>query len=101
MTGSEGVDGFNGFLVGEISLALVGILNALRDLVLRVVDGGRLGGPIGLSTLRKFDFVLLGDGVGEMSDKVSIVLSDNERRGVLLSVGGWSLACRSPLRSKS
>jgi hypothetical protein len=93
LTGNEGVDGSNAFFVGEISRAPVGILNALRDLVLRVIDAGRLDGPIGLSTLMKFDFVLPGDGVGEMSDKVSIVLSDNEGRGFRGSVDAWSWAC--------
>jgi hypothetical protein len=100
LTGSEGSADLKGFFVGEMSRALAGMLDALRALVLRVVDAGRLGGPIELSTL-KVDFVLAGDGVGEMSDKVSMVLSDNERRGLRLTVAGWRLACWSPARSKS
>jgi hypothetical protein len=94
LTGIEGADDFNGFFVGEICRALVGILNALRVLDLRIVDAGWLGGPIGLSTLKKFAFVLVGDGVGGMSDKVSIVLSDKDGRGLRLpaEAAGCSLA---------
>jgi hypothetical protein len=47
---------------------------------------------MGLSTW-KVDFLPPGDGVGEISDKVSIVLSDKEGRGLHLSVAGCSLAC--------
>ena len=64
------------------------MLKALRLLDLRSEEAGWLGGPIGLSTLKKFDFLPAGDGVGEMRDRVSIVLSDNERRGLRPAVVG-------------
>ena len=92
MTGNEGADAFRGFFVGEGSRAAGGIPNALRVRDLRIVDIGWLGGPMGLSTL-KVDFLLPGDGVGEINDKVSIVLSDKDRRGWRVSVTGCGLAC--------
>jgi hypothetical protein len=93
LTGIEGANGFRGFFVGEEgSRAAVWTPNALRVLVLRIVDIGWLGGPIGLSTL-KVEVLPPGDGVGEVSDRVSIVLSDKDRRGLRLSVAGCGLAC--------
>lgn len=86
MTGNEGADGFRGFFVGEGSRAAVWTPNALRGLV------WWLGGPIGLSTL-KVDFLPPGDGVGEISDRVSIVLSDKDGRGSCLLTAGCGLAC--------
>jgi hypothetical protein len=92
LTGNEGADGFRGFFVGEGSRAAEGLPNALRVRDLRIVDIGWLGEPIGLSTL-KVDFLPPGDGVGEISDKVSIVLSDKDGRGLRLSAAGGGLAC--------
>ena len=88
MTGSEVTIDFDGCFVGEIWRALVGMVKALRLLDLRSEEAGWLGGPIGLSTLNKFDFLVAGDGVGEMRDRVSIDLSDNEGRGLRLAVAG-------------
>jgi hypothetical protein len=93
LTANEGADDFRGFFVGEGSRAAVGITNALRVLLLRIVDIGWLGGPIGLSTLMKIDFLPPGDGVGEISDKVSIVLSDKDGHGLCLSAAGCALVC--------
>jgi hypothetical protein len=93
LTGNEGTDGFRGFFVGEGSRGVVGILNALRVLALRIVDIGWLGGPIRLSTLTKADFPPPGDGVGEIRDKVPIVRSDKDGRGLRLSAAGCGLAC--------
>ena len=93
MTGNEGVDGFRGFLVGESSRGAVGIPNALRVLALRTVEIGWLGGPIGLSTMKKVDFLAPGDGVGEIRDKVSTVRSDKDGRGLRLSAARCGLAC--------
>ena len=93
MTGNEGADGFRGFFVGEGSRGAVGIPNALRVLALRIVDIGWLGGPIGLSTLKKVDFLPPGDGVGEISDKVSTVRSDKDGRGLRLLAACCGLAC--------
>ena len=93
MTGNEGADGFRGFFVGEGSRGAVGTPNALRVLALRIVDIGWLGGPIWLSTMKKVDFLAPGDGVGEISDKVSIVRSDNDGRGLRLSAARCGLAC--------
>ena len=93
LTGDEGADGLRGFFVGEeSSRAAVWTPNALRVLVLRIVDIGWLGGPIGLSTL-KVDFLPPGDGVGEISDRVPTVLSDKDGRGLRLSAAGCGLAC--------
>jgi hypothetical protein len=86
LTGNEGADGFRGFFVGEGSRAAVWTPNALRALV------WWLGGAIGLSTL-KVDFLPPGDGVGEISDRVSIVLSDKDGRGSCLLTAGCGLAC--------
>ena len=93
MTGSEGVDGFRGFFVGEGSRGAVGIPNALRVLALRIVDIGWLGGPMGPSTLKKVDFLPPGDGVGEISDKVSIVRPDKDGRGWRLGTARCGLPC--------
>lgn len=92
MAGNEGAGGFRGFFVGEGSREAVGIPNALRVLALRIVDIGWLGGPIGLSTM-KVDFLPPGDGVGEISDKVSIVRSGKDGRGWRLSAARCGLAC--------
>jgi hypothetical protein len=102
LTGSEGADGFRGFFVGEGSRGAVGILNALRVLALRIVDMGWLGGPMGLSTLKKVDFLPPGDGIGEISDKVSTVRPDKDGRGWRLLTARCGLpCCWSPPRSKS
>ena len=93
MTGNEGADAFRGFFVGEGSRGAAGIPNALRVLAWRIVDIGWLGGPIELSTLKKVGFLAPGDGVGEISDKVSIVRSDKDRRGLRLSAARCGLAC--------
>jgi hypothetical protein len=92
LTGNEGADAFRGFFVGEGSRAAGWTPNALRVLVLRIVDIGWLGGAIGLSTL-KVDFLPPGDGVGEISDRVPTVLSDKDGRGLRLSAAGCGLAC--------
>lgn len=92
MTGNEGIDGFRGFFVGEGSRGAVGIPNALRVLALRIVGISWLGGPIGLPTL-KVDFLPPGDGVGEISDRVSIVRSDKDGRGLRLSAARCGLIC--------
>ena len=93
LTGNKGADAFRGLFVGEGSRAAVWTSNALRVLVLRIVDIGWLGGAMGPSTL-KVDFPPPGDGVGEISDRVSIVLPDKDGRGLCLSAAGCGLACR-------
>lgn len=44
-------------------------------------DGGREGGRIGLSMVKKLDFLPRGDGEGGMCDNVSIVRSESDGLG--------------------
>ena len=48
-----------------------------------MADAGRDGGRIGLSFVKKLDFLLVGEGVGGIWESVSIVRSDSEGRGFL------------------
>jgi len=51
-----------------------------------ILDAGRIGGGIELSTPTKLDLLAMGDGHGDIWDNVSMVLSDSEGRGRRLSL---------------
>lgn len=74
--------GLNGRFDGESGREVTGVLG--RDSL--ILDAGRIGGGIEVSTPTKLGLLPTGDGQGEIWDNVSIVLSDNEGRGRRLSL---------------
>lgn len=83
-----GVAGFPGGLKGRLTGlgarpedGVEGVFG--RDM--RIAEAGRAGGPIDPLLLTVLDRLRDGDGAGEICERVSIVLSDNEGRGLRFS----------------
>lgn len=74
--------GLNGRFDGESGRGVAGVLG--RESLM--LDAGRIGGGIEVSTPTKLGLRPTGDGQGEIWDNVSIVLSDNDGRGRRLSL---------------
>lgn len=74
--------GLKGLFDGESGRALAGVLG--REPLM--LDAGRVGGGIEVSMPAKLGRLPTGDGHGDICDKVSTVLSDNDSRGRRLSL---------------